>query len=213
MATSDPDSQESANSSGVLTPREPASAETYLELAKMSQESIFNRRSTEWKVAFGLWTAIGLITYFAVEQSHGISMGILVGFGFLYLLILVVWFFGWQVPLHRAFKHDKAFKHYYMHKAEGRCADWPAEMLATYGDVIFGIKDWGWNYGQTAVTAVFLLGSFLVIFSVAGKTNQDNQLEFKASGGTITIQAEPTKKASKTGLMPPAAPVTLDPDE
>src|SRR5689334_17076339 len=45
-------------------------ADTWIELAKLSQESFFNRRSYEWKVAFGLWAAIGLVTYFGATNAE-----------------------------------------------------------------------------------------------------------------------------------------------
>ncbi len=43
-------------------------ASTYIELSKLSQDGFLNRRSYEWKVAFGLWITIGFITYFCVGE-------------------------------------------------------------------------------------------------------------------------------------------------
>ena len=48
--------------------------EIYVELAKLSQQSIDSRRTYEWKLAFGLWTGIGVFTYFAGTCSRVFSV-------------------------------------------------------------------------------------------------------------------------------------------
>jgi hypothetical protein len=94
--------------------------EIYLELAKLCHESFENRQSYEWKIAFGLWTGIGLFTYFATVHVNGISGLALVGCAVAYFLLASVWLFAWQPTIHGGHASDKAWKHYYMHRAENR---------------------------------------------------------------------------------------------
>jgi len=158
----------------------------YIELAKMSQESFFNRRSYEWKVAFGLWTAIGLITYYVCEHPKVMTPALIGLTAFIYLAILGLWHFAWQVPLRTAFENDQQFKHYYMHQAEGRNAVFPEkDKLIKYGDVIWSTTDWGWNWGQTLMTGVFLLGSWILMWSTFEPKDKSDttKVEFKATGG------------------------------
>jgi len=101
--------------------------EVYLELAKLSQQSFESRRTYEFKAAFGLWTGIGAITYFAIEHPGVISgggLGVLLG---AYLVMAFVWIFGWQPFIHYAHRRDKKWKHYYMHRAENRAEIYPAK--------------------------------------------------------------------------------------
>lgn len=182
-------------------------AEVFLALAKLSQESFFNRRTFEFKVAFGLWTAIGLITYVAVEHPDIIATWSLWVLGIVYLLIFVFWVVGWQLPLRRAFEIDKKFKHYYMHRAEGRLAKFPRltdenlqedEELV---DVRFWAHGW-WTIGQSAITVLFLVGSLVVMCSAAGKSTTTGAtgatVDVKATGGAVKIQTEVTQNAKSS---------------
>ncbi|HVU88317.1 MAG TPA: hypothetical protein VHD36_13435, partial [Pirellulales bacterium] len=94
----------------------------YLELAKLSLKSFQHRREYEWKVAFGLWTAIGLFTYFIVKEGAYIDRGWL-ACG--YVFSGFVWFICWQLPMRRGFDLDQEFKHYYMALAAGEKRDKP----------------------------------------------------------------------------------------
>lgn len=98
--------------------------EIYVELARMMHESFLNRRNYEWKVAFGLWTAIGAWTYFAIAETDKLEFkgSFYWVLSFVYLVLLVAWFFCWQVPLRKAFEKDKLYKHYYMDRAESLVA-------------------------------------------------------------------------------------------
>lgn len=168
-------------------------ASTYIELAKLSQESFLNRRSYEWKVAFGLWVAIGFITYFALDKAELLQDGTVIALGVLYGVLALIWFFWWQVPIRRAFEQDKSFKHYYMHRAEGWQTKWPKQV--GYWDVTKG-KHIPWTYGQTAITVAFMAASFIVILmaSQKGDSGTASKVEFKASGESVKVQAEAVKK-------------------
>lgn len=178
-------------------------ASIYLELAKMSQESFLNRRSYEWKVAFGLWTAIGLITYFMVDKADSFNGTVLVWLGVLYAIVWVCWLLAWQFPLRLAFEQDKHYKHYYMNRAEGWNYDMPEREAADWRNLIwrFEHKDWkwswrrfAWTFGQTVFTFAFLLGSWVAISTAIEKpTAGDAKIEVKASGGNVKIQTEAGK--------------------
>ena len=92
------------NPANVLEPKGGKSKEEiFLELAKLSQQSFENRRSYEWKVAFGLWTAIGLATYFMVEHSQVITPATFAWLIISYIIVLITWVFFWQVSTQSRF--------------------------------------------------------------------------------------------------------------
>ena len=92
-------------------------------MAKLCQQSFENRRSYEWKLAFGLWTGLGLFTYFATEHAALISGLCLFLLAAAYFVLAAVWSLLWQPALHGANRKDKAWKHYYLHRAENRPED------------------------------------------------------------------------------------------
>jgi hypothetical protein len=177
-----------------------------LELAKMSQESFFNRRSYEWKVAFGLWIAIGAITYIGIEKAASLGPTTPSRLGWLYVAIAVSWIFFWQWPTRLAFMDDKDFKHYYMHMAEGREARWPPDQPKSWRRVVCILDEngrwvcsWramGWAAGQTLFTIAVLIGSWIAVSgAVAGSaTDSGSKVELKASGNTVKVQTEATAK-------------------
>ena len=135
----------------------------YLDLAKMAQASTFNRRSYEWKITYGLWTGIGLLTYFVLSNSERISNFPSTFLGILYLIFSLLWLFLWQAPLRRAHLQDTLFKHYYMHRAEGREANWPRSV--TYREVLRTSVNltWIYTYSPFLVTVLLLIASWLLI--------------------------------------------------
>ena len=95
------------------------SEKDYTELAKLAHEAFCNRRAYEWKIAFGLWAAIGIFTYFAVQNPctfYGEMWILYAG----YCFIGIIWIFFWQPLMRRAFEKDKDWKHYFTSKAEHR---------------------------------------------------------------------------------------------
>ncbi len=139
----------------------------WLELAKLSLASFQHRREYEWKVAFGLWIAIGLFTYFIVKEGAYIDREWL-RWG--YVFSAFVWFVCWQLPMRRGFDLDQEFKQYYMALAAGEerkkpdLNDFPLQgpLYAKCGGGPRGPR-LAWLAGQTLVTVVFLVGSFLII--------------------------------------------------
>lgn len=142
--------------------------EIYLELAKIAQQSIEDRRGHEWKIAFGLWSGIGLFTYFMVESHFSLALLELIGLGGLYLVIWGVWTFIWLPSLQLAFEKDKRWKHYYMHKAESRDVTksqkdpWEPTAEPSRRAMMRQMeKPWMWV--QSLPTAVFLIASLAAI--------------------------------------------------
>jgi hypothetical protein len=88
----------------------------WLELAKLSHEDFKNRRELEWKLLFGLWTAIATFTYFAIfnKMDFGQNLGWL---GSLYVFAFLM-SAVWLIPLQKAHADNRAYWKYYMDKAE-----------------------------------------------------------------------------------------------
>jgi hypothetical protein len=132
----------------------------FVDLAKVSQESFLSRRSFEWKVAFGLWTGIGIWTHFVLSNAGISTIPTQYSFQFLgaiYLGIALVWLFFWQIPNRKAFEQDNLFKHYYMKHAEGRKPSYPLEV--GYWQMLRN----PWTYGQFGFTVILLVGSYFTI--------------------------------------------------
>jgi hypothetical protein len=167
--------------------------EIYLELAKLAQQSFEHRRTYEWKAAFGLWAAIGLVTYFAVEHPAVLTSWTVGVIGAIYILLSVCWFFVWQVPTRRAFEQDKAWKHFYMHKAEGLTPERPTEV--TWREMLTGIRHLPWTYGQAVVTVLFLAGSFFVLLAARSPgLTDESKVELKASGKSVEVTSKVLNK-------------------
>lgn len=171
-------------------------AKTFLQLAKLAQDSFQNRRAYEWKIAFGLWTGIALFTWFLAQHPALLSAAWLVVLGLLYLCVLAVYLLFWQIPLHRGFLLDKMWKHYYMHKAEGRSPEKsepdPFDRAPTYGDRLKQMFTrspensvlWAWAWGQVFMTLIFLLVSFFILIVV------NVQRERQAADDRISISGQ-----------------------
>lgn len=91
--------------------------ETLMTLANSCWTEYDTRRSYEWKVSFGLWTAIGIISGFALKEDFLLPfskghIGLIV-----FIILLVVIFMGYyyfQRGLFTSNKHDQAKRHYYI---------------------------------------------------------------------------------------------------
>jgi|GEM_PF-5317615 len=169
--------------------------EKWLGLAKLAQDSFFNRREVEWKSAFGLWTAIGGITYFAVSNAAALThvhmSWFAVGYGLLWFVLL----FCWQLPLRRGFEDDKRWKHHYMHKAEGIASTSPES-----ADYLVGFTDsrhLPWTLSQMAVTFVFLAASWQAIDSSIKSVKDNKTQKIKPVEATIHL------KLSSLSTKPP----------
>lgn len=165
-------------------------SERWIELAKLSQESFLNRRSYEWKVAFGFWTAIGVITYFGAMSEEKVKAA-----GWVYCLIPIYfivglsWLFLWQAPMRRAFQKDQDFKHYYMEKAEGRTPDRPSSDLMPYWEAITG-RQGVWTWAQTVFTWCVLLFSLMVLLYVKDGSEKSKQSIEIQAGNDLKIKFE-----------------------
>ncbi|NLF73181.1 MAG: hypothetical protein GX575_29445 [Candidatus Anammoximicrobium sp.] len=175
--------------SGVVASSEGRSKEEiYLELAKIAQQSIESRRAYEWKIAFGLWSGIGLFTYFMVESHFSLAEWQLSGLGVLYAIIWCVWTFTWQPFLHLAFEKDKRWKHYYMHKAEIRDETksqkdpWEPTAEPSCRAMMRQMKK-PWMWVQSLPTAVFLIASFAIIHGTAAPKAPDMKADVLSVSG------------------------------
>ena len=170
-----------------------AKAEVFLELAKLSEQSIEKRKDIEWKVGFGFWTAIIVTTVFLTQNAESLSNYSLLGLGLGYLAALVVWSWLWQAPLHNAIMEDQKWKHYYAGRAEGLFSpprprqdngNWSFQK--SFLEPLSNSKAHPWFWGQVSMTAVFLSFSFIVICS-AQKTSK---VPPKASQDQLSVSGE-----------------------
>jgi hypothetical protein len=109
-----------------MTEQGQANSKEWAELAKIQQSSQKDWRGVEWKIAFGLWTAIGAFTAaFFLGRKYDLPtwpdwfLWALLG---AYAAVFLVVVFFWQIPMHNAFAADNAWFVYYMRRAEGRVA-------------------------------------------------------------------------------------------
>jgi len=152
--------------------RRESNEQSCLEMAKLCQQSFEHRRSYEWKIAFGLWTGIGVFTYFATQHAGGISGGAFWLLGIAYVLLGLVWVLLWQPALHSAHRTDKRWKHYYMHRAENRPEGrskpdpWRDESKIPWWqqqrERLAELRQ-PWPWVQGVPTLLFLVLSFLII--------------------------------------------------
>lgn len=138
-------------------------AKEWIELAKLAQENFHNRRSYEWKLAFGFWTAIGAFTspFILDKIPKGANLESFKNqLHWFYIFIWLVTVVCWQIPLHSAHAGDREYKFYYI----GRIKGMKEKQLPNDG--LF--KNWGtrnvlWCIGQCVISAVFLYMSWWLI--------------------------------------------------
>jgi uncharacterized membrane protein YhaH (DUF805 family) len=83
-----------------------------ISLANSSQSEYDTRRTYEWKVSFGLWTAIGVISGFALKENFNLPMN-----SFLIYLLLTIIFLAYiwfQYGLHKSNDHDQKKRYFYI---------------------------------------------------------------------------------------------------
>lgn len=140
-----------------------AKCKHYLELAKITQQSIDGRKSVEWKVAFGFWAAIGAATVFAVDHPKVVGQCFKCYWTIGCVALWLIWTFLWQYPIHRAFMVDKAWKHFYMDQSTNANKEPTTAKVPCQCNVL---KDL-WFWGQVLVTGVFLLLSWAMVQRIA----------------------------------------------
>jgi len=134
----------------------------YVELAKLAQSAFDERRRIEWRVNLGLWAALGAITYFArkeriqVFQPEWLAWVFAIGI-FVSYVIYIFHFLA-------AHTTDKAWKHYYMARAEGEKADRPAR-----GTWVFRGFPWWWLIMQLIFTGMLLYVVTMILTAVKNR--------------------------------------------
>lgn len=159
----------------------PIEPKDWIELAKLTQGSIHNRREFEWKLAFGFWTAIGTFTaaFFTLEGficPIWLSSILMLA----YLLILGGVIFCWQIPQHSAHAGDREWYDYYMDRTRwDSSSDVPEPKPPVKHEPIEKDKPlekdkpkWSnnnlrWCIGQCLFSAVFLALSWVAITQLA----------------------------------------------
>lgn len=143
--------------------------EHYRELAKIALDHFFNRRELEWRLSFAFWTAISAFTGVFLLKDFKLDK---VADSFLsYLGWAYVGFFflsmGWQYLIQIGHAGDKALLWYRLDMAELNAAEIrltkhqgkrpDVETICLSGRNIL------WAFAHLVVSAIFLIGSFLLI--------------------------------------------------
>jgi hypothetical protein len=135
----------------------------YLELAKLSQESIKNRQSFEWRINFSLWAALGLIVFALIR--HRIPpcslCNYLTGAGLLLVAVGYVWSIGLIAWAHSI---DKRWKQYYLGRADGTDPNLekPSRKSA---------PSWEWPVSQVLFTGGLILLAIGVLHGIGKSGN------------------------------------------
>lgn len=138
----------------------------WLELAKIAQQSFFNRRELEWKLSLGFWAAIGAFTwlFFSVSDIQVPDhFTCILGVAYVVLFSLTIPF--WHLPLQKANGGDKKYYFSYLNRARGIEDSGFIEGKGTWKDV-----DHTWFIGHLVFSFFFLAVSWFVITQVAVPT-------------------------------------------
>lgn len=157
----------------------------WLELAKFSQQSFFNRRVVEWKLSFGYWGFVVSFTaaFLIKDTPITISKDFLDWLSCSYLIIWVASALTWQRAIQVAHSTDKQFMHYYLEMAEGRPSSRPAAPIRLFGSrcskqtrtwktycCLFCTYvcqkldiNWTWYFAHVLISFLFFAGSYFIL--------------------------------------------------
>lgn len=137
----------------------------WIELAKVAQQSIFNRRDLEWKLSFGFWAAIAAFTSaFFTGKISAIAPNTSCCLAVAYLLLFVLTIPFWHLPIQKAHGGDKKYYFYYLQRARG-ISDVDANFKEGKG--AWANVDKAWFFGHLVFTAFFLAASWCLITQIA----------------------------------------------
>lgn len=134
--------------------------EHYLKLYDLQKDSLDERRAVEWKVALGLWGAIGIATGFLYGKVH------LPAWGCIFYIGLFVTVSVWLFKLWHSNQRDHYFIDVYRSHAEFALGMRP-DVIALIKPKVFkqpGV--WGdmvWWICEVIITALLLLASFWLL--------------------------------------------------
>jgi len=136
----------------------------FLELSRLTHDSFSNRQRYEWRVSFSLWTAIGLVVYASVTQRINIFESACSER--LAFLVLMATYIGFISLVTRGHHIDKAFKHYYMNRAEGKEATSPLSQPTPWYVTV------GWPLTQVIFTAAIAWLALQLLSGVRAESRQ-----------------------------------------
>jgi hypothetical protein len=145
---------------------EPINPKDWIELAKIAQARTFNRRAMEWKLAFGLWTAIaGFTACFFTNPQISIPSWTPWALGIAYSIIGAIVVVCWQLPMRLAYQGDLEWFKYYTLRAQGATdAKRPDQVEIPYR---WTPRTWAWFIGESMLSIVLMALSWVAVTFVA----------------------------------------------
>lgn len=134
-------------SGGAASPR----SSDFVALAKLAQDSFASRRSVEWKINLSIWAGAGAIMYAAAN----LKVPFIPSWPWAVAVCLIV-FAAYALNLYliaTAHATDKAWKHYFIARAEGKSVDRPGHGKTT----ALGRRQWTWVVVHCAFTLCVLI--------------------------------------------------------
>jgi hypothetical protein len=92
---------------------------TALKLADAAWRQFDRRRAYEWKIAFALWTALGVLAGFFWKDNPQIGLLPTVGIVAVLLLIAYMYWFKWSIGLWLANRYNQDEANHYWARADG----------------------------------------------------------------------------------------------
>jgi hypothetical protein len=138
--------------------------EILLSLSETLRNSYDTRRTYEWKVSFGLWTAIGIIAGFALKEDFSVPFN--KWWGILFLGLILIGYLIFHYGLEKSNTHDQKKRHIYINKFIHADIGFDNGILSYEERKIFEERPktsrsyflFTWSHGsQTLITTAFLL--------------------------------------------------------
>lgn len=150
----------------------------WLELAKIAQESHFNRRALEWRLTLGLFGAIGGVTYAICSLKLAAPNPWLLG-----VVCAAVWFLSllYLIPIQDGHWWDHQFFVHYTKKARGLDSKCPEDRKGESIRQRWKRNTWVWLWAHWIFLGAFLLLAWVAIVYLHPGADSKPVLDFKFS--------------------------------
>ncbi len=139
----------------------------WAKLAEIAQSRLFDRRAMEWKLAFGFWSGIAVVTWAILQKCETLvstaadSAQLSMIFGVAYLVLAAIVVALVLLPIQNGFAGDTEFFRHYMDRAQGRESSHPNDRAVRGG---WRPENHVWFWSQVLLTLTFLTISYVLVF-------------------------------------------------